>query len=118
MFLYLFFVLVKCTIPGFLIQSLCAETDQWVIVNLSEVLHVLICGVAQLVSTDIRKCTRFLGLKVLFLFSLLPLAVPVSTSKLNTLVTKLHEYLGHSSEEENCEVQVPEISHGEWCCIS
>ncbi|KAG9341705.1 hypothetical protein JZ751_018769 [Albula glossodonta] len=34
-----------------------------------------------------------------------------STSKLNTLVTKLHEYLGHSSEEESCELQVPEISH-------
>ncbi|XP_061090599.1 transcriptional regulator ATRX isoform X2 [Conger conger] len=41
-----------------------------------------------------------------------------STSKLNTLVTKLHEYLGHSSEEENCEVQVPEISHGQFHKIS
>ncbi|KAG7464913.1 hypothetical protein MATL_G00170740 [Megalops atlanticus] len=36
-----------------------------------------------------------------------------STSKLNTLVTKLHEYLGHSSEEESCELQVPKLSHGE-----
>ncbi|KAJ8372578.1 hypothetical protein AAFF_G00281220 [Aldrovandia affinis] len=41
-----------------------------------------------------------------------------STSKLNTLVTKLHEYLGHSSEEESSELQVPEISHGELSKVS
>ncbi|XP_064184378.1 transcriptional regulator ATRX isoform X1 [Anguilla rostrata] len=41
-----------------------------------------------------------------------------STSKLNTLVTKLHEYLGHSSEEENCERQVPEISRGKLSKVS
>ncbi|KAJ8254892.1 hypothetical protein GJAV_G00198530 [Gymnothorax javanicus] len=41
-----------------------------------------------------------------------------STSKLNTLVTKLHEYLGHSSEEENCGIQAPEVSHGELSKVS
>ncbi|KAL4648835.1 transcriptional regulator ATRX [Arapaima gigas] len=41
-----------------------------------------------------------------------------SASKLNTLVTKLHEYLGHSSEEEGGELQVSERSHGQMSTTS
>ncbi|XP_023672169.1 transcriptional regulator ATRX [Paramormyrops kingsleyae] len=41
-----------------------------------------------------------------------------SASKLNTLVTKLHEYLGHSSDDESSKLPVPGHSHGKMSKVS